>query len=57
MASAGFYQDRAVLSWVLLLYLAYPTMVKQAFAAIACERVGDVPRGQVLVEGIGMVKH
>ena len=29
------------MSWVVLLYLSYPTMVKQGFAMLACERVGD----------------
>ena len=36
----SFYTDRAVLSWVGLLYLFYPTAVKQALAMLACERVG-----------------
>ena len=40
-APPGFYHNRAILSWVVLLYLSYPTMVKQGFAMLACERVGD----------------
>ena len=34
-------RDRLVLSIVVLIYLAYPTLVKQSMAALACERVGD----------------
>ena len=34
-------KDRLVLSVVVLLYLAYPTLVKQSMAAFQCERVGD----------------
>ena len=33
--------DRLYLSCVVLLYLAYPTLVKQSLAALACESVGD----------------
>merc|ERR1711871_1597555 len=33
--------DRLVLSCVVLLYLAYPTLVKQSMAALACVRVGS----------------
>jgi hypothetical protein len=36
------FRDRAILSWVVLLYLAYPTAVKQALAMLSCERVGGV---------------
>ena len=34
-----FYSDRAVLSWVTLLYLAYPTQVTQGLGMMECERV------------------
>ena len=37
----SFYEDRSTLSWVVLLYLTYPTCVKQALAMLACEQVGD----------------
>ena len=36
----NFYKNRAILSCVVLLYLVYPTMVKQGLAVIACEKVG-----------------
>ena len=32
--------DRLALSCVVLLYLTYPTLVKQSLAALRCERVG-----------------
>jgi hypothetical protein len=34
------YADRAVLSWVTLLYLAYPTSVTQGLAMMGCEEIG-----------------
>ena len=34
-------RDRLVLSIVVLIYLAYPTLVKQSMGALACEKVGD----------------
>ena len=34
------YSDRMVLSWVLLLYLSYPTIVKQGLGMMGCERIG-----------------
>ena len=34
-------RNRAVLSCVVLMYLAYPTLVKQSLAALRCEVVGD----------------
>ena len=34
-----YYSDRAVLSWVTLLYLAYPTQVTQGLGMMECERV------------------
>jgi hypothetical protein len=33
--------DRLVLSVVVLMYLTYPTMVKQSLAALACENIGQ----------------
>ena len=36
------YNDRAVLSWVTLLYLAYPTSVTQGLGMMGCERIGGV---------------
>ena len=41
MPPLSFYKNRATLSWVVLLYLFYPTAVKQSVAMLACERVGD----------------
>ena len=32
-------RDRLVLSIVVLIYLAYPTLVKQSMSALACERL------------------
>jgi hypothetical protein len=37
---AEHFADRAVLSWVTLLYLAYPTSVTQGLAMMGCENVG-----------------
>ena len=49
-----FYKDRAVISWVVLLYLSYPTLVKQGFAMLACERVagGEQHPDRVTVLGL-----
>ena len=40
-APPNFYYNRAVLSIVVLLYMAFPTIVKQGLAMFSCEQVGD----------------
>ena len=37
----AYYHDRMVLTVVCILFLLYPTMVKQSLAALACEKVGQ----------------
>ena len=37
----GSYKDRAILSCVVLLYLIYPTLVKQGMAMVSCKRIGE----------------
>jgi predicted outer membrane repeat protein len=38
--SPAYYYDRSILTIVCILFLLYPTMVKQSFATLACEKVG-----------------
>ena len=38
----AYYYDRIILTVVCILFLLYPTMVKQSLSALACERVGTV---------------
>jgi hypothetical protein len=40
--STEYYFDRTVLTMVCILFLLYPTMVKQSLAALACEPVGGI---------------
>merc|ERR1712195_309772 len=40
--SRDYYYDRIVLTVVCILFLLYPTMVKQSLSALACERVGTI---------------
>ena len=40
--SSAYYYDRTVLTMVCILFLLYPTMVKQSLAALACEPVGNI---------------
>ena len=40
--STEYYYDRTVLTMVCILFLLYPTMVKQSLAALACEPVGGI---------------
>jgi autonomous glycyl radical cofactor GrcA len=39
--SFEYYYDRCVLTLVCILFLLYPTMVKQSLAALACEKIGQ----------------
>merc|ERR1712166_374958 len=41
-STKAYYNDRAVLSWVTLLYLAYPTSVTQGLSMMGCEKIGGV---------------
>ena len=36
----AYYNDRAIISWVTLLYLAYPTSVTQGLSMMGCENIG-----------------
>ena len=40
--TVSYYYDRVVLTVVCILFLLYPTMVKQSLGALACERVGTI---------------
>ena len=40
--SFAYYSDRVIITVVCILFLLYPTMVKQSLAALACEPVGTI---------------